>query len=298
MTIRSFLFVPGDSERKLLRGLQSGADALILDLEDAVAPARKPAARQMVAEFLRAHAPTHAGTRLPQLWVRVNPLDEGGVADLAAVVGAGPGGVVVPKVHGPADVGRVHHMLDALEARDGVAQPIRVLPVATETARAPFALGEYARLALPRLYGLTWGAEDLGAALGASTNKGPDGGWAFTYQVVRSLCLLGARAAGVEPVDTLHADYRDTQGLRRTSEAAAAEGFTGRIAIHPDQVGVINDAFVPSPAQVAHARRVVAAFDAHPGTGAVGLDGAMLDMPHLKQAHRVLTRHNTHEAQG
>ena len=294
MTIRSFLFVPGDSERKLARGLASGADALILDLEDAVAPARKPVAREMVAAFLRAHP----GPRSPALWVRINPLDEGGIVDLAAIVQAAPDGIVVPKVHGPADVLRLHHMLDVLEVRDGVAGPIRILPVATETARAPFRLGDYAQAALPRLYGLTWGAEDLSTAVGASTNQAASGGWAFTYQMVRSLCLLGARGAGVEPVETLYADFRDTAGLRRASEAAAAEGFTGRIAIHPDQAPVINAAFLPSSEAVAHARRVIEAFAANPGAGAVGLDGAMLDMPHLKQAQAVLARHGAHASVG
>ena len=290
MIVRSFLFVPGDSERKLARGTACGADALILDLEDAVAPARKPVARGMVAEFLRAHA----SPRTPELWVRINPLDEGGVVDLAAVVQAAPDGIVVPKVHGPADVLRLHHMLDALEARDGVARPTRIMPVATETARAPFALGGYAGVALPRLYGLTWGAEDLSTAVGASTNQAASGGWAFTYNMVRSLCLLGARAAGLEPVETLHADFRDAEGLRASSLAAAAEGFTGRIAIHPDQVPPINEAFKPSPTAVAHAQLVVDAFAANPDAGAVGLDGAMLDMPHLKQAQAVLARHEAY----
>lgn len=294
MKIRSFLFVPGDSERKLARGLQSGADALILDLEDSVAPGRKDAARAMVAEVLGAGV----GARGPALWVRVNSLDAGGLGDLAALVRAGPAGIVAPKVDGPADVLRFHHMLDALEARDGVAAPVRILPVATETARAPFHLGDYADVPLPRLYGLTWGAEDLATALGASTNRDRDGGWAWTYRLVRSLCLMGARAAGVEPVETLHADFRDTDGLRASCAAAAAEGFTGRLAIHPDQVPVINEAFVPPEAAVAHARRVVAAFAANPEAGAVGLDGAMLDIPHLKQAHAVLARHDAFAARG
>ena len=286
MSIRSFLFVPGDSERKHAKGLESGADALILDLEDSVASARKLVARQMVADLLRAHA----GPRTPALWVRVNPLNEGGIADLAAVAGAGPDGIVLPKADGPADALRLHHMLDALEARDGVAHRIRILPIATETAAAPFRLGEYARTPLPRLHGLTWGAEDLATALGASTNKDADGSWGFTFRMVRSLCLLAARAAGVEPVDTLHADFRDADGLRRTSMQAAADGFTGRLAIHPGQVPIINEAFLPAPEAVAHARRVLAAFEAQPDAGVVGLDGAMLDKPHLLQAQAVLAR--------
>ena len=284
--IRSFLFVPGDSERKLAKGAASGADALILDLEDAVAPARKPVARGMVADYLRA-----ATNRAPELWVRINPLDEGGVDDLAAVVQAAPDGIVVPKTDGPADVERLNHYLTALERRDGVTMPTRILPVATETARAPFRLGDYANTSLPRLYGLTWGAEDLSSAIGASTNRDETGGWAFTYRMVRSLCLLAAKAAGVEAVETLYADFRDGEGLHRSCVAAAQEGFSGRIAIHPDQVAVINAAFLPSAEAVAHAQRVVDAFAANPQAGAVGLDGMMLDMPHLKQAEHVLRLH-------
>ncbi len=294
MAIRSFLFVPGDSERKLAKGKASAADALILDLEDAVAPARKPAARTMVAEYLA----VHATDRTPELWVRINPLEEGGLDDLAAVVRAAPDGIVVPKTNGPADVLRLGYYLDILERRDEVATPIRILPVATETARAPFRLGDYADVVLPRLYGLTWGAEDLSAALGASTNKDAAGDWAFTYRMVRSACLLAAKASGVEAVETLFADFRDPEGLREACTAAAQEGFTGRIAIHPDQIGVINTAFMPSEAAVAHARRVVAAFEEHPEAGAVGLDGMMLDMPHLKQARHVLALHAAHAARG
>ena len=286
MPIRSFLFVPGDSERKLAKGAASGADALILDLEDAVAPARKPVARGVVAEALAA-----AGPRTPELWVRINPLGEGGLGDLAAVVRAAPDGIVVPKVDGPADVLTLSHYLAALERRDGIAAPTRILPVATETARAPFRLGDYAGVPLPRLYGLTWGAEDLSSALGASTKQDPAGGWAFTYRMVRSACLLAAKAAGVEPVETLYADFRDGEGLHRSCLAAAQEGFTGRIAIHPDQVAPINAAFLPSAEAVAHAQRVVDAFAANPEAGAVGLDGMMLDMPHLKQAQHVLRLH-------
>ena len=281
--IRSFLFVPGDSERKLARGMACGADALILDLEDAVAPPQKPVARAMVAAALVAQA------RTPELWVRINPLDAGGLDDLAAVVRAAPDGIVVPKVDGPADVQRLTHYLDALERRDGVARPARILPVATETARAPFGLGGFADAGLARLHGLTWGAEDLSAALGASTNQ-QDGAWAFTYRMARSLCLLAAKAAGVEPIETVFTDLRDPEGLRRGCEAAAAEGFTGRLAIHPDQVPIINQAFMPGAGAVAHAQRVLAAFAAAPGAGAVSLDGHMLDMPHLKQAEGVLAR--------
>lgn len=284
MTLRSFLFVPGDSEKKLAKGATSGADALILDLEDSVAPDHKPTARAMVVDYL-AKQP-----RTPELWVRINPMAEGGLDDLVAVVRAAPDGLVVPKVDHPDDLARLSLMLDALERRDGVARPIRLMPVATETARAGFGLGAYADAVLPRLYGLTWGAEDLATALGAAGNRDPDGGWGFTFRMVRAQCLMAAYAAGVAAIDTLYADFRDEAGLRAESIAAAREGFTGRLAIHPAQVAAINAAFTPDAADINHARRVVAAFAASPGTGVVGLDGKMLDRPHLKQAEALLAR--------
>jgi citrate lyase subunit beta / citryl-CoA lyase len=286
MSLRSFLFVPGDSEKKLGKGAESGADALILDLEDSVSPDRKATARGMVAEYLAAR-PAQTG---PELWVRMNPLAEGGLDDLVAVVRAGPAGIMVPKPDGPGDLVRISHILDALERRDGVATPIRLLPVATETARAPFGLHQYADAGLARLWGMTWGAEDLSSALGARTNKGPDGTWAPTYRMVRSMCLLAAKASGVEAIETLYADFRDEAGLIADCQEAAREGFTGRLAIHPAQVAAINAAFTPSADEVAHATRVVAAFNAAPGIGVVGLDGKMLDIPHLKQAQRVLAQ--------
>jgi citrate lyase subunit beta/citryl-CoA lyase len=290
VTIRSFLFVPGDSEKKLAKGAETGADALILDLEDAVAPARKPIARDMVRDYVAAHATS----RPCELWVRMNPLGDGGLDDLVAVVRAGPDGIVVPKSDGPGELACVSAYLDALEKRDGIAKTIRLLPVATETAKAPFALEGYRDAVLPRLYGLTWGAEDLSTALGASTNLDPTGGWAFTYRMVRSMTLLAAKAAAVEPVETLYADFRDETGLMRASLEAAREGFTGRIAIHPAQVAAINEAFTPSAEDIAFAERVIAAFAAAPGAGAVGLDGKMLDMPHLRQAENVLARARAH----
>lgn len=282
--IRSFLFVPGDSEKKLARGNESGADALILDLEDSVAPSRKSVARAMVGAHLdRPGIPAH--------WVRINPIDAGGIDDLAAIVRPGLAGVVLPKIDGPADVRRLGHMLDVLECRAGMdAGGVQILPIATETARAPFGLGAFAESVLPRLYGLTWGPEDLATALGASTNQ-ENGGYAFTYRMVRSLCLLAARAAGVEPIDTIFTNFRDAEALVADCAAAAREGFTGRLAIHPAQIGPINAAFSPSEAEVAHAMRVVAAFAEAPDSGTAGLDGMMIDIPHLKQAQRVLARH-------
>ncbi|MGX7698487.1 HpcH/HpaI aldolase/citrate lyase family protein [Gordonia polyisoprenivorans] len=283
--IRSFLFVPGDSEKKLGKVAGSTADAVILDLEDSVSEGRKALARDMVSEFIVGQLHDEAG---PQLWVRINPLDgEHALADLATIVPAAPSGIMIPKIAGPEDVGRVDHYLEALETSHGLETgSIRLLPVATETPIAPFRLGDFAAAAISRLYGLTWGAEDLSAALGASTNLGLDGNWATTYQIVRSLTLMGAHAAAIEAVETLYVDIRDDAGLAESSRRARAEGFSGRIAIHPAQVDTINAAFTPSEAEIEHAHRVVAAFAEDVGT--VALDGKMLDMPHLVQARKVL----------
>jgi citrate lyase subunit beta/citryl-CoA lyase len=290
MNLRSLLFIPGDSEKKLAKGAGSGADALILDLEDAVAPSRKAIARDMVGDYLR----SRVGQPGPQLWVRINPLDEGGLDDLATVARAAPAGIMVPKTDGPLDLVRLSHYLDALERRDNVDTRIGIIPVATETAKAPFRLAHYADHNLPRLVGVTWGAEDLSSAIGASTNKGPDGDWAFTYRMVRSACLLAAKASEVQAIETLYADFRDEAGLRASCASAAQEGFTGRIAIHPAQVPVINETFRPSEADVTHARRILAAFDAMPEAGTVGLDGKMLDIPHLKQARKIVELHEAY----
>lgn len=285
--LRSFLFIPGDSEKKLSKVDGCGADAVILDLEDAVAPANKVRAREMVAAFLRERP--RAG-RTVQLWVRVNPFDTGMTdGDLAAVVPGDPDGIMQPKTDGPADVAMLSEKLDELERQHGLAAgEIRILPVATETPIAPFRLGDFATAGLDRLAGLTWGAEDLSAAMGASTNLGPDGRWAHTYQMVRSLTLLAAHAAKVQAIDTLYVDFRDEDGLRASCRAARAEGFSGRIAIHPAQVAAINESFSPSEAEIAFARRVVVAFEAEPAVGTVGIDGKMLDIPHLKAARRTL----------
>lgn len=287
--LRSMLFIPGDSERKLAKVEGCGADAVILDLEDAVSPENKPLARRMVADFLRARPP---GDRAAQLWVRVNPFDTGlTLDDLAAVMPGAPDGIMQPKIDGPQDVQRLSHYLDALEAAHGLTRgAVKILPVATETAIAPFTLGQFASAGLERLAGLTWGAEDLSTALGASTNLDAQGEWAFTYRMARSLCLLAAHAAGVQAIDTLYVDFRDDEGLRAASRAARAEGFTGRIAIHPAQVEGINASFTPSADEIAHARRVLDAFAANPGAGTVGLDGKMIDIPHRKQAERVLAQ--------
>ncbi len=283
--MRSLLFIPADSEKKLGKIAGSDADVVILDLEDAVAPEAKPRARALAAEVLS--TPRDGG---PRLWVRVNPLDTGlTLTDLAAIVAVRPDGIIQPKTDRPADVERLSHYLDALEAAHGLPPGgIAIIPVATETAIAPFHLGTYAEAGLARLAGLTWGAEDLSAAVGASGNRDADGQWAFTYRMARSLTLLAAHASGVAAIDTLYADFRDEEGLFRDCRASRSEGFSGRLAIHPAQVAVINEAFLPSAEEITHAHRVLAAFAAAPGAGTVGLDGKMLDIPHRKAAERTL----------
>lgn len=281
--MRSLLFVPGDSERKLAKGETAGADALVLDLEDAVAADRIEIARGMVRDYLQGHR-DRSRTRL---WVRVNPLStEKALPDLAAIVAGAPDGVMLPKVNSAAELALLDNYLTALEVREGVARgSVRVLLVATETARAMFNLGGFGGIT-PRLWGMTWGAEDLPAALGATTNRDESGELEFTYRLARSLCLLAAVAAEVEPIDTVFTDFKDANGLLREAQAARRAGFTGKIAIHPDQVEPINRSFTPSADEIEYAQRVVKAFAS--GAGTVGLDGKMLDMPHLKQAQRVL----------
>lgn len=284
MRLRSLLFVPGDSERKFAKGSSIGADALILDLEDSVAPSKKDEARAHVADLLAAK-----DKRDWRFFVRINPFDTGlTLADLAAVVQPGLDGVLVPKTDGAQDIVRVGHYLDALETPAGMAPgTVKIAVVATETPTAMFALGSYAP-AHSRLVGLTWGAEDLAAAIGATDNKDGHGAWTFPYQVARAQCLFAASAAGVAPLETLYADFRDSEGLAADCRLARRDGFTGRLAIHPDQVAVINACFSPSEEDIAHARRVVDAFAAAPDAGTIGIDGKMYDIPHLKAAQRTL----------
>ena len=286
--LRSMLFIPADSERKLAKGDATGADALILDLEDAVAPSRTHIAREMALAYLRERKDRNKQQVKQQLWVRINPLSTpAALLDLVVVAGA-PDGIVLPKVDSAADIIQLSHYLDALEVREGVTQgSIRIMPVATETAKSLFTLGSYEGCSA-RLAGLTWGAEDIAAALGASTNRRPDGEYDTVYQLARSMCLAGAVAAGVQPIDTIWADFSNEAGLVRDSAAARQRGFTGKIAIHPGQVAAINAAFSPSAEELAWSQKVVDLFEANPGMGTVGLEGKMLDMPHLKQARRVL----------
>ena len=273
--MRSLLFVPGDRPDRMEKALGAGADALILDLEDAVAPAAKAEARRAVAAFLNANS-------LVKLWVRVNPLDSPeNEKDLAAILSAHPDGIVLPKAEGGASVAELARRL----AERGNATAM-ILAIATETPAAMFALGTYG--GARRLAGLTWGAEDLPAAIGAAASREEDGRFTPPYELARSLCLFGAAAAGVAPIETVYPAFKDLDGLAAYAARARRDGFAGMMAIHPDQVSVINAAFTPSEAEIAHARAVVAAFEANPDAGALSLDGRMIDRPHLIQAQRVL----------
>ena len=280
---RSWLFAPGDSERKMEKAAASPADIVLLDLEDAVAEQAKPKARSLVAAFLSAHPAERA-----RLWVRINPLrGPHALGDLAAVMAGHPGGLMLPKAGSRADVEWLSHYLGALEVIYGIEQgSTAVIALATETAEAMFTMGGYA--GAPRLAALSWGAEDLAAAVGATASRGADGSDSFTYELARSLCLLGAAAAGVAAIETIHADFGDLSGLRKRAEAVRRAGFRGMLAIHPAQVPVINEAFTPSAGELARAREIVALFAANPEAGAIGYHGAMLDRPHLARAQALL----------
>jgi citrate lyase subunit beta/citryl-CoA lyase len=283
MRLRSLLFVPADSEHKFTKASGIGADALILDLEDAVAPPRKALAREMVKAMLGGP---------PRDWaflVRINPLGSGlTLGDLAAIVRPGLDGILIPKVNGMQDVELISSYVDVLEVAAGVTPGhVKLLVVATETPAAMIGFASYATPS-QRLIAMTWGAEDLGAALGALSNKEADGSWTFPYQVARAQCLFAAGAAEVMALDTLYGDFRDEKGLAESCRIARRDGFVGKIAIHPAQVATINECFTPSEADLAHARRVVAAFAAQPDAGTLGIDGKMYDMPHLIAAKRAL----------
>jgi citrate lyase subunit beta/citryl-CoA lyase len=275
MRLRSLLFVPGDRPDRMAKALGTGADALILDLEDSVAPAAKPEARRHVAEFLDANGNA-------RLWVRINPLDgDEADKDLAAILPAYPDGIVLPKAEGGASVNELARRL----TRHGNATA-QILAIATETPAAMFQLGTYG--GAKRLAGLTWGAEDLPAAIGAATSREADGSYTAPYEIARALCLFGAAAAGVAPIETVYPAFKDLDGLAEYAARARRDGFTGMMAIHPSQIPVINAAFTPTEAEIAHARAVVAAFEANPGAGALSLEGKMIDRPHLLQAQRIL----------
>lgn len=278
--IRSFLFVPADSERKLGIAVEAGADALILDLEDSVAADARPHARELAREFLAGKA---------NVWVRINPIDtEDATADLESVMPSAPAGIMLPKPRSAAAAIELDQRISALESRHGIKLgSTRILPLCTEHPEALFTLNSYIG-ATPRLAGLSWGAEDLSAVLGAAANRDEDGAWLPTYGLARSLCLLAAAAAEVAAFDTVFTDFKDSEGLRRYASNARRDGFSGMLAIHPAQVETINAAFVPTAEELQRAARIVELFAANPGAGTIGMDGKMIDRPHFVQARRLL----------
>lgn len=277
---RSYLFVPADSERKMAKAIDTGADAIILDLEDSVAAAARPAARDIAREYL-------AGKQ--NVWVRINPIDtEDASADLEAVMPSAPAGIFLPKPRNADDAVLLATRLDELEAANElVAGQTGIIAICTEQPGALFSLHGYVA-ATPRLTGLSWGAEDLSAAVGATSNRAADGSWLPPYELARSLCLFAAAAAEVAAIDTVYTDFRDNEGLARYAGNARRDGFSGMLAIHPGQVEVINQAFVPTQAELEWATRIVDAFAETPGAGTIGLDSRMIDRPHLVQAKRIV----------
>jgi citrate lyase subunit beta/citryl-CoA lyase len=282
---RSLLFVPGNDERKLAKALGSGADVLLLDLEDSVALEAKPVARRITREFLAAHAKS-AGR--PRLYVRINDLGSGLVQDdLTEVLAGAPDGIMLPKANSGADVAALGRHLDALAG--DAAKAIGIIAIATETPLALLNMPSFVG-AEPRLRGMTWGSEDLGTAIGATSARDASGAFTSPFMLARNLCLFAAHAAGAQPIDSIYADFRDEAGLKREAEDAARDGFTAKMAIHPAQIPIINTAFTLSAEAIAEARAIVEAFAANPGAGAIGLNGRMVDRPHLVKAQRLLAR--------
>ncbi|RJG54648.1 CoA ester lyase [Sphingobium terrigena] len=281
--MRSWLFAPGDSDKKMAKAADSAADIALFDLEDAVATENKVIARQMVHDFLASRT-----EGCERLWVRINPLDGPyTLLDLAAIMPARPGGIMLPKVYGRQDVDRLDHYLSALEVAHGIDEgstPLIVL--VTETAEAMFHTGSYK--GAPRVVALTWGAEDLADSIGASDNRNPDGSYGFTYELARSMCLLGAATAGVTAIETIQGDFRDLDGLKARAEKVRRDGYRGMLAIHPAQVDVINAAFTPTAKEIAQAQEIVDIFAKNPGVGAIGYKGGMLDRPYLSRAEQLL----------
>lgn len=276
--IRSFLFCPADSERKLQKAIASSADAVIFDLEDSVAANHRAEARRIAAATIGGNE---------RVWVRINPIgSEDADLDLDAVVPAGPAGIILPKPASAADAIALANRLDALEPASARGTT-RILPLCTERPEALFSLGDY-KGATSRLAGLSWGAEDLSAAVGATATRSDDGEWLAPYQVARSMCLFAAAAAGVPAIDTVFTDFRNEDGLRRYAAHARRDGFGGMLAIHPAQVEIINSAFEPRADELARARRIVQLFADNPGAGTLGMDGEMIDRPHVLQAERLL----------
>lgn len=283
ISARSWLFAPGDSEKKMTKAMEGTADIVLIDLEDAVATDNKVVARGMVHDFLKAN-PQHR----ERLWVRINPFDGPyTLGDLAAIMPAHPGGIMLPKVYSRAEVEKLDHCLSALEVAHGIEEgSTPVIVLITETAEAMFHTGSYK--GAPRVVALTWGAEDLADSIGASSNRNPDGSYSFTYELARSLTVLGAATAGVTAIETISADFKDLDALRVRAESVRRDGFRGMMAIHPAQVDVINAAFTPTEAEIAEAQEIVDIFAANPGVGAIGWKGGMLDRPYLARAERLL----------
>lgn len=283
ISARSWLFAPGDSEKKMTKAMEGTADIVLIDLEDAVAPENKAATRPMVHDFIKAHP-----EQRHRLWVRINPFDGPyTLLDLASVMPAHPGGIMLPKVYGRADVERLNHCLSALEVANGIEEgSTPVIVLITETAEAMFHTGDYK--GAPRVVALTWGAEDLADSIGASSNRNPDGSYSFTYELARSLTVLGAAAAGVTAIETIQGDFRDLDGLKLRAEKVRRDGYRGMLAIHPAQVDVINAAFTPTEEEIAEAQEIVDIFAANPGVGAIGFKGGMLDRPYLSRAQTLL----------
>ena len=286
--MRSLLFVPADGGAKLDKAMASGADAVILDLEDSITPERKAQARTAALEFLKA---AQTKKPRPRLLVRINGLDTGMTdADLEAVVAGRPDAIVFPKAEGGASVVHLDAKLTAREAIAGLPEGgIKILAQAVESAAGLFLAGTF-RDASARLIGMTWGPEDLSAELGAEATRDAAGQLTEPSRLARNMCLFGAAAAKLPAIETVYVDFRNSEGLRRDTQDARRDGFAGRLAIHPAQVAVINEVFTPSPEQIAQAKTVVAAFAARPGAGAVGIDGKMYDRPHLLRAQALLAR--------
>ena len=294
MAMRSWLFVPGDSENKLAKAVATGADVVVVDLEDSVSNANKGLAREQARTWLTLHRQQVLQDRKLGRWVRINPLDSRDWReDLVAVLPGAPDGIMLPKSAGPESIQQLAAELYELEPRAGLpAGSIKVMPLVSETASAAISIPAYAAASLPRLGGLTWGAEDLSAAIGATRKRGSDGEWTDTFRFARVQTLLTAHARGIMAIDTLHADFADEAGLRRMAEASRADGFAGMLAIHPAQVPVINAAFTPSEAELAEARAIVEAFKANPDAGTLQIDRRMIDRPHLTLAQRILGLEN------
>src|SRR3954452_24020143 len=286
--MRSFLFIPGDSPKKLDKGMGSGADALLLDLEDSISPTNKVEARATILAFLKEAIPQR---ERPRIYVRINGLVTGLTdADLDAVVPGRPDGIMFPKAEGGAAVIHCDAKITAREAVHGVPDgALDIIAIATETAQAMFLAGTYGGSS-KRLKGLTWGAEDLSVELGAEANRDRDGHFLAPYQLARSLCLAGAAAAQVQAIDTVYIDFKNDAGLRREGEEPRRDGFTGKMAIHPGQVAIINVVFTPTAEAIKRAEAVVAAFAENPGAGTIGIDGVMYDRPHLERARQLVTR--------